>query len=209
MPLKSTAVLPGPRLLEPPRLIVSLVDLFTGGAPAGRIRVSLKETDIEPVKNPGGYYIFFKVSHDVVHVRVESAYYFACEKEVNIPGLDSKYPVETLSLQPGACYPFPSRTTLFRGRVTDLEGNLIPGARVCFEDTDICTTTDACGEFACWAGALEEEDIVVKGGKRFLKGGGDQSVSLRVTHEQMSGGIDLTDVPEGRVTVLTSPIILI
>lgn len=208
MSSKTFAILPHSRISGRPRLMMSFVDLFTGKAPFGGIRVFLKETNTETVKNPSGYYLFFKVPHDVVHIRVESAYYFALEKEVHIPELDPKHPVETLCLQPRPCYPFPSRTTLFRGNVTDSRGNLIPGADVRIEGTALHTTTNVRGEFACWAGVLREEDIALKGGKRFLKGGGDQTVSLRVTYGQMSGRAELKDVPEGRVTLLKSPVIL-
>lgn len=191
-----------------PRLVVSLTDRFTRRFPAGRVRVLSGEPSVKIVRNPGGHFLFYNILRDVVHIRVDSAYYFILEEDVHLSELGQGHPFHAIFLEPKPCYPFPSRTTLIRGKVTDSRGNLIPGADVGIEGTSVRTATDTRGEFACWVETLREEDIVLKKGKRFLKGGRDRFLALQVTYHRMTGRVEMIDVPEGMVTVLKSPVIL-
>jgi hypothetical protein len=208
MPLKKYTAPVDLRVAKGLRLVVSLIDNFSGKRPVGNIRMLLKDQHTKMAQNPSGYYLFFKVPGDGVHIRTQSDYYFAVEREIKIPELDPGQPVETIRLQPKPCYPFPSRTTLIRGIVKDSQGNLLPGAIVSIEGTTIKTLTTAKGEFVCYYTGLGEEDVVVKNGKRYLIGGVEGAIPLRVSYNSLSGGVDLTDVAEGEVTVLKSPIIL-
>lgn len=200
---------PDSRSAAVPGLIVSLVDHFTGGKPIGGIRMMSKDPQVKMVKNPSGYYLFFKVPGDV-HIRVESAYYFAAEREIKISGLDPGYPLVEIRLRPQPCYPFPSGTTLIRGIVKDSRGNLLSGAvvSICAETAVIETATAANGEFAGYLKGLREEEVVIEKGKRLLKGGGGRVVSLQAAYGSVTAGRDLNDVAEGEVTVLESPIII-
>lgn len=192
------------------RLIVDLKDNFTGSKPVCNIQVVFEDHTIKMIKNLSGYYLFFKVPAGAFHLRFQSEYYFTREDDVNIPELEpgTKHPVTTLTLHPKPCYPFPSGTTLIRGMVQDSQGNWLPGAIVRIEETTIETLTTARGEFACYYTGLGGDDVVVIDGKRYLKGGAAGTIPLRVSYHSLSGGVGLTDVPEGEVTVLTSPIIL-
>lgn len=208
MPLKRNMTLPDSRATRAPQLVLSLIDNFTGRQPIGNIRVLLKEPLIKMVKNLSGYYLFFKVPGDVVDIRLKSDYYFAIEREITISQLDKKHPVETIQLLPRPCYPFPFGTTLIKGMVKDSQGNWLPGAIVRIDETTIETLTTTRGEFVCYYTGLGEEDVVVKNGKPYLKRGVKGTIPLRVRYNSLSGGVDLTDVAEGEVTVLASPIIL-
>jgi hypothetical protein len=144
----------------------------------------------------------------VVHIRVESGYYFDVDREIEISQLDPKHPVETIRLQPEPCYPFPGGTTLIRGMVQDSQENWLAGAEVSTTVPAFDTLTAAGGEFVCYYTGLKDEDIVIKEGKRYLKGGEGGIIPLRVLYNSLSGGVDLTGAAEGEVTVLASPIIL-
>jgi hypothetical protein len=208
MTLKKDMILLDWRVARGLRLVLSLIDGFTGRTPIGDIRLSINDQTIKVSKNLSGDYLFSNVTGDMVHIRVESDYYFAPEKEITISPPDQKPPVETLELQPTPCYPFPGGTTLIRGMVKDSQGNLLSGAKVSTAVPTFSTLTTARGEFVCYYTGLRDEDIVIIDGKRFLKGKKDNTISLPVTYDTLGGGVDLTDVPEGEVRVLALPIIL-
>ncbi len=202
MTLKKDMVLLDSRIARGLRVIVSLRDPFTGKTPIGDVRVSVSDPAVRVSKNLSGDYLFFRVHGDVLQLSVESDYYFAREIAITISGLPADYPVKILELQPKPCYPFPSRTTLIKGMVKDPQGNWAAGAVVTIDQATIQTLTTAGGEFVCYYTGLGEEDIVVnvEDGKRYLKGGEDGTIPLRVSYNSLSGGVDLTDVEEGEVT---------
>jgi hypothetical protein len=94
--------------------------------------------------------------------------------------------------------------------VEDSQGNQPAGAVVSTEVPGFDTLTAARGEFVCCYTGLSDEDIVIINGKRVLIGGGEQQniISLQVTYNSSSGGVDVENVAEGEVTVLASPIII-
>jgi hypothetical protein len=208
MTLKKDMILLDWRVARGLRLVMSLIDHFTRRAPIGDIRLSVNDQTIKISKNLSGDYLFSNVPGNVVQIRVESDYYFTLEKEITIPPSDPKPPVETMELQPKPCYPFPGGTTLIRGMVENSQKNLLSGAVISTTVPKLSTLTTSRGEFVCYYIGLRDEDIDNIDGKRILKGGGDNTVSLLVTYDALSGGVDLTEVKEGEVTVLASPIIL-
>ena len=208
MTLKKDMILLDWRVARGLRLVVSLIDRFTGRAPIGDIRLSVSDQTIKVSKSLSGDYLFSNVPGNMVHIRVESDYYFPLEKEITISPPSPKPPIETLELQPKPCYLFPGGTTLIRGMVEDSQKNSLAGAMVSTAVPAFSTLTTARGEFVCYYTGLRDEDIDIIDGKRILKGGEGNTISLLVTYDTLSGGVDLTDVPEGEVTVLASPIIL-
>jgi hypothetical protein len=191
-------------------LAVFLVDDYTDRQPVGLVNVlsNANGRDLKSIKNRSHYYLFFNVPGDVVHIRVESDYYFDVNREITISQLDPKQPVEVIELQPGPGYPFPAGTTLIRGMVRDSQENWLAGANVSTTVPAFDTSTTLKGEFVCYYTGLKDEDIVVIDGKRYLKGGEDNIISLLVTYDTLSGGVELTGAAEGEVTVLASPVIL-
>lgn len=212
MTLKKDMILLDWRVARGLKLVVSLIDRFTRRTPIGDTRLSVNEQTIKVSKNLSGDYLFSNVPGNMVQIRVESDFYFPLEKEITVPPPDPesnpKPPVETMELQPKPCYPFPGGTTLIRGMVEDSQENLLPGAKVSTTVPAFGTLTTARGEFVCYYTGLRDEDIDIIDGKRILKGGEGNTISLLVTYDTLSGGDDLPEVKEGEVTVLSSPIIL-
>jgi len=208
MTLKKDMMLLDWRVARGLGLVVSLIDGFTRGMPFGDIRVISMEQTIKMSRNLSGDYLLSNIPGDVVQLRVESDYYFDIDREITISQLDPKQPVEVIELQPGPGYPFPGGTTLIRGMVRDSQGNWQAGAGVSTVVPAFDTLTTRKGEFVCYYTGLKDEDIVVIDGKRYLKGGENNTLSLLVTYGSLSGGVELTGVVEGEVTVLASPIIL-
>lgn len=207
MDFKNNFMLVDARFAKGLSLIVDLKDHFTGGKPVGDIKVVLENHTIKTAKNLSGYYLFFKVPVGAFHIRFQSEYYFTWEADVNIPEPvpGKEHPVKTVTLQPKPCYPFPSGTTLIRGMVTDAQGNFLAGVGV--EGAQVPAVTTSRGEFACYYKGLTDDDVVLKNGKRFLKGK-KGIISLQVSHNSLSGEVDVIDVAVGEVRVLESPIVL-
>jgi hypothetical protein len=207
MGVKNKFMLVDARFAKGLGLIVDVKDHFTGSKPVGDIQIVLEDHTVKTVKNLSGYYLFFKVPVGTFHIRFESEYYFTFEENVTIPAPvpGTEHPVKTVTIQPKPCYPFPSGTTLIRGMVTDAQGNFLAGAYIVGAQVPAVTTSR--GEFACYYKGLTEDDVVLKNGKRFLKGI-DGMVSLHGTYNALSGGVDLTDVAVGEVRVLDTPIVL-
>jgi hypothetical protein len=188
-------------------LAVRLTDEYTGKTPIGSAAVYLEGLEVKPVKNLSGYYLFLDLPAGEYRVLVETAYYFAQDITVSLP-LPDPDPVVEIILKPGPSYPFSPGATLIRGMVEDSQGNQSAGAVVSSTVPDFDTLTAARGEFVCCYTGLSDEDIVIINGKRVLIGEGEQKISLQVTYNSLSGGVEVENVAEGEVTVLASPIII-
>jgi hypothetical protein len=207
MGVKNKFMLVDARFAKGLGLIVDIKDHFTGSKPVSDIQIVLENHTVKTVKNLSGYYLFFKVPVGTFHIRFESEYYFTFEENVTIPApvAGTEHPVKTVTLQPKPCYPFPSGTTLIRGMVTDAQGNYLAGASI--EGAKVSAVTTSRGEFACYYKGLTEEDVVLKNGKRYLKGV-EGIISLHAVYDSLTGGRELANVAVGEVRVLDLPIVL-
>jgi hypothetical protein len=112
-------------------LAVWLEDGFTGKAPVGRIKVSLKETQNAPRKeafqNLSGYYCFIDLDGGNYILNVESEYFLSEESEMVIapPNQQAQPSIsevkKEIKLKPKVSYPFPAGATLVTGKVTSNE----------------------------------------------------------------------------------------
>jgi len=188
-------------------LVISLVDEFTAKQPIGEIRVFIKDRDIKSIKNRSGYYFFSNLSDGQYKVCVKSEYYKEVTEEVTLPLSEPQNPLEII-LKSMPSYPFPHRATLIRGMVQDSNGNSLSGANVEVIGKEICNESTSDGEFVLYFRALTEEEIIIRDGKRCVKGDSDGTINLRATHDSKTGTVVLLDVEENKATLLESPIIL-
>lgn len=93
--------------------------------PAGSIRVWVRETNEQAVKNAGGTYMLCDYKPGTYTVLITSEFYSDEEREVAIPGSDEEVPVLTISLLPKPVYPFPEDTALLRGIVRREDGKVL------------------------------------------------------------------------------------
>lgn len=203
MTLKKDMILLDWRVARDLRLVVSLIDRFTGRTPIGDIRLSVYDQTIKVSKNLSGDYLFSNVPGNMVYIRVESDYYFDVEREIKISELDPKHPVETIVLQTKPCYPFPGGTTLIRGMVRDMEDNPVPGAHVKVVGKKVDNKTTEKGEFVLYFKGLTDDDII---DGKYVKGKVADNIILKAVHEERKGRRRLNKVEEGRTSVLKQPI---
>jgi len=189
-------------------LAVALIDGYTGKQPIGYVKIFIKDQNLKAFKNRSGYYLFFNLPDGEYTVRSDSEYYFDEETPVKSSDLDLLNPVVSIKLKPKPSYPFPSGATLIRGMVQDSDGNPVSEAKVEAVGKKVSNRTTVKGEFVLYFKALTEDDIIVEGSKRFVKGNGDKTIHLKATHDSKTGTADLEEVEEGKTTSLKSPIIL-
>jgi hypothetical protein len=184
-------------------LAVSLHDDFASNRqPIGRIKVSLQEQARQAIQNLSGYYFFMDVEDDTHTVQVASDYYFDYEEEVILSNLDPKNPVVDITLRPLPYYPFPPGTTLIKGVVKNSGGEAISDATVRVLSPALETQTTEKGEFVLYFTGLTEDDIIKVNGKRYVKGNGDQTLTLEVTHPDYTSKQELIEegVEESKTT---------
>lgn len=186
---------------------VSLIDDYTEKQAFGDVQVYIKGLNVEPVRNLGGYYLFFKLHGDDEEyiIRAAAGFYFEKEKAFKISELDSSNPVVQLTLKPKPAYPFPSGSTLIRGMVKDRNKNPVPRARVEVTGKEVGNETTGRGEFVLYFKGLKEEDLI---DTKYVRGKGGRTIHLRAGHHGKTGLIDLEEVEEGRTTIVKEPIIL-
>lgn len=125
-----------------------MIDDYTKDKPIGQVKVRIKEGGIKAKKNLSGYYIFNDLLSGTYNVIVESDFYFAEERVIDISQLDPKNPVDEIVLKPRPSYPFPGNATIIRGLVTDNGPVLSAALKV--EGMPLETRTDENGEFALY-----------------------------------------------------------
>lgn len=141
-------------------LAVRLVDPFTGETAVDGPRVTLEGRSANPVRNPSGYFVFLDIEPGTVTVLVDGGSKFLDERVTGVTTVDitdpattvdpadpTTFPVETVELTPSPAYPFPSGTTLIRGRVLDPASEPIPEATVEIRNHGAGTRTDGNGEY--------------------------------------------------------------
>ena len=104
-----------------------------------------------------------------------------------------------MMLKPKPSYPFPPGATLIRGKVYDSAGEVVAGAKVRVIGKDVENITTKKGEFVLYFGPLTEDEIIIEGGKRFVKGNGGKTLHLEVEYDGVTKHIDL-EAEEGKIT---------
>ena len=104
-----------------------------------------------------------------------------------------------MMLKPKPSYPFPPGATLIRGKVYDSAGEVVSGAKVRVRGKDVENKTTKKGEFVLYFGPLTEDEIIIEGGKRFVKGNGDKTLHLEVEYDGVTKHIEL-EAEEGKIT---------
>jgi hypothetical protein len=109
----------------------------------------------------------------------------------------------SIFLQPRPSYPFSPGTTLIRGLVRDIVGDPVAEARVEIVGKNIETRSGENGEFVLYFGVLKETDIIRVNGKPFVKGNGDQTITVRANHPSYGTVTITTEVQEGTTAFVT------
>jgi hypothetical protein len=178
-------------------LAVELVDKYTNEQAVGRVRVFIKEVSQEGRKNPSGYFLFLNIPDGVYTISVKSEHYLDEERVLSLPSSLPENPLVSIFLEPRPSYPFPPGATLIRGLVRDPVDNPIAEARVEIVGKNIENRSAENGEFVLYFGALKETDIIRVNGKSFVKGNGDQMITVRANHPNYGTLSATTEVQEG------------
>jgi hypothetical protein len=185
-------------------LAIRLIDDFTSAQPIGAINVSLKDVKSEPVKNPSGYFLFFKLKGDLFSVQVQSDFYQLANVDVHLSLLDPKEPVQNIVLIPNLAYPFPSGTTLIRGMVVEPPADVAAsGATVEIPERILEAQTSTKGEYLFYLKPLKQEEIVTeqdpstKENVRYLKTAAGKSIQINASHGGYFGSLTVDRVSEG------------
>jgi hypothetical protein len=178
-------------------LAVDLVDKYTNERAVGRTRVFVKEVSQEGRKNPSGYFLFLNIPDGVYTISVTSEHYRDEERVLSLPSSFPENPLVTVFLEPRPSYPFPPGATLIRGMVRDPTDKPLAEARVEIVGKNIENRSAENGEFVLYFGALKETDIIRVNGKSFVKGNGDQMITVRANHPNYGTLSATTEVQEG------------
>lgn len=190
------------------RLAVKPIDAYTDDRPVDDVRVRLRGLDAVPVENPSGYSLFLETDSNrtlpdsELMIRVEgSAHYQPTEVPVTPSSLPQSNPVKKVVVAPSTTYPFPSDTTLIRGRLRDETNESIVGAEISIRSVGSPTTTNQHGEFVCFFTGLTDSDVVVEAdGTRRVIVDGDDPV-LTVSFDDRSHSVPLTVLEESTTKV--------
>ena len=190
--------------------VVQVLDDLTGRAAlAGATDVFITETGQRPIRTPSGFYVFTGPTATQVTVRIENKYYFPKQAAVDITTLDSRNPVTTQTVKPGYLYPFPAASTLVRGLVRDAANHPVPGAQISVTGATVGNESETDGRFVLYWGPLGEDDISVVNTRRLVTIANSTTISLQVSHPSFQPQtVNIGTVPEGELTLLTTPIIL-
>jgi len=149
---------------------VILVDDYSGEDPIGKVNVSLKNRNENPIKTPSSYYVFIDFPIDTYTVQVKSDYYSDTDEDLDLNLYNPLKPF-VIRLQPNPSYPFPDGSTLVRGMLwnsddpetrkvianSKVSGNLIQ------ENYEIDAKTTEKGEFVFCFGRniVHNENIMI------------------------------------------------
>lgn len=163
-------------------LAVRPMDSFTGRSAIDGPDVTLEDRPDEPVRNPSGYFVFLDIEPGSVTVLVNGGSRFLDERIPGVTAVDitdpattvdpadpTTFPVETVELTPSPAYPFPSGTTLIRGRVLDPSDEPIPGATVGIRNHDAGTRTDRNGEYVVFIDPVPAADVTTVDDRRVFE----------------------------------------
>lgn len=97
-------------------LVVRAVDLWTGKAPSGPIRVSIRGHNRAPLRTSDGSYAFLDYAYDRCTINVASPDYLEYERELELGG---GVPILTAGLMPSKVRSSPAAAAGLRFRVVD------------------------------------------------------------------------------------------
>ncbi len=185
-------------------LAVYLIDDYTSREVVGNLDVSIKDHNVKPIRNPGGYYLFFDLPGDNYTVQVKGGeYYFDEESETIKPDdLDELNPVADIVIKPAPPYHFPSTATLVRGHLEDSGGERIPGAVLGIKGCGTLTGTNDKGEFVIYLKNLKQNDVVKVDRKMLVKINGKNPV-LEIKHLNHKKLTKTLEVVQGTTTSLS------
>lgn len=196
-------------------LAVALIDNYTSVVrrngqdvvlrerPIGRVRVLLHELAREGRVNPSGYFLFLNIPDGSYTLRVEAEHYLDEEVPLHLPASPPHNPLVHVLLQPRASYPFPPGATLIRGVVQDATDARVAEAAVEVVGKHVFSRSSANGEFVLAFGPLKETDTVRVSRKTFVRGNGDQTITVRAQHPQYGVVTTTTEVQEGTAAFVT------
>lgn len=187
-------------------LAIYLQDGYSGEMAKGQVDVSIKEVEKKPVKNPSSYYLFLCLPVGDYNLHVKSEYYFDFDKDIKITeDRDPRVPFEA-NLEPKPYYPFPPGETLVRGVLQDSDNKPMQNVGLNWKSGKGEGRTTETGEFVMYFKGLSEEDIQVKGGKRFLKEGpGDCDacvLSIKIEQGNSPKTLEISNVEVGRTNLV-------
>ena len=185
-------------------LAIYLIDDYTSRGVIGNLDVSIKDHNVKPIRNPGGYYLFFDLPDDNYTLQIKGGeYYFDEERKAVKPDdLDELNPVVDIVLKPAPPYHFPSTATLIRGHLEDSLGIGISAAVVRIKGRNTLTRTNDKGEFVIYLNGLEKNDVVTVNRKMYVKINGKNPV-LEIKHPDHKNLTKAVEVPEGTTTSLS------
>ena len=185
-------------------LAINLIDDYTSSGVVNNLDVLIKDHNVKPIRNPGGYYLFLDLPDDKYTVEIKGGeYYFNEDKEALRPdNLDELNPVIDITLKPAPSYHFPSTATLIRGHLVDMGGGGIPGAVLKIKGFDAKTRTNDKGEFVIYFKGLKKNDVITVDGKMFVKINGKNPV-LEIKHPDHKSLTKTVEVVEGITTSLS------
>lgn len=189
---------------------VALQDDFSKqGFLVGKTRVFLKGKGRDAFKNPSGYYIFLDLTEDSFVVKIENKGYFDKEIEVIVEDLNPKHPVVNTTMIPNYLYPFPTGSTLIRGKVLDNQGIPIPYASIQLVDSNITNHSETDGRFVLYFGPLTEDDIKIGDNHRYVVIREETNFMLKVEHPDYKTKIvEIDKIEEGKTKLLAEPVLL-
>ncbi len=183
---------------------VYIIDDYSGMEATGNFDVSIKGQNINPVKNPSGYYLFLDLSGDRYDVQVNGGEHFF-DKEietVKLEDLDIQNPIINIALCPKPSYKFPPSATLIRGVVKNSQGKGIDGALLGINESSIRTRTTQNGEFVIYFKGLNKDNVIQSAEKKRVKINGKNPV-LEIKHPDYRKKRMSIEVDEGRTTSLS------
>lgn len=175
-------------------IAVMLIDGYTNERPIGRVHVLLKELSRSGMLNPSGYFLFLNIPADVYTLRVESEHYR--DEEFVWPTSPPEENPLVRILLPRPSYPFPPGATLIRGLVRDTSNNPVATARIEILGKNIESIEN--GEFVFYFRTLKEQDIITVNKKRFVKGNGEQRITVQAQHPTYGEATATTEAQEGK-----------
>jgi hypothetical protein len=183
---------------------VYIIDDYSGMEAAGNFNVSIKGQNINPIKNPSGYYLFLDLSGDRYDVKVNGGeHFFDGEIEtVRLEDLDIQNPIVNVALLPKPSYKFPPSATLIRGVVKNSEGKGIDGALLGINESSIRTRTAQNGEFVIYLKGLNKDNVIQSGETKLVRINGKNPV-LEINHPDYQKKKMSIEVDEGRTTSLS------
>ncbi len=98
-------------------LVIQIIDDFTNRIVLDYPLHVWTEEGRKPIQKKDGYYVFLNIKEDLMHLHIDSAYFFSYEKVIYMKQLNLSEPVIKVRLQPNHFYPLPRGTTCIEGKI--------------------------------------------------------------------------------------------